>query len=71
MTEEVKAPELTAEQKAFLEKVKACAGEVNTVLSKYELQFTVTHKIVVDTDLKREDIIHDIILRPIQKVSNL
>lgn len=39
MTEEVKAPELTAEQKAFLEKVKACAGEVNTVLSKYELQF--------------------------------
>jgi hypothetical protein len=62
-----KTPELTPEQKAFLDSVKKCAEEVNTVLTKYGLQFVVTHKIIVDTDLKREDILHDIILRPIPK----
>jgi hypothetical protein len=68
MAEETKkAPELTQEQKDFLEKVKKCAEEVNAVLTKHELQFVVTHKIVVDPELKREEILHDIILRPIQK----
>jgi len=67
MSDEVKAPELTKEQQEFLDAVKNCATEVNGILTKYNLQFTVTHKIVVDTELKREEIIHDIILKPAPK----
>lgn len=62
--EEIKMEELTKEQLELVEKIKNCSSEINGILVKYELQFQVTHKIVIDPDLKREDIAHDIVLRP-------
>jgi len=57
------AEQLEKLQKELQEKVQSAAKEVNEVLEKYGLEFQVTHKIVVNPDLKQEEIFHDILLR--------
>ena len=59
--------ELEKIQKDLLERVQKTAAEVNDVLVKNGFEFQVTHKIVMNPDLKQEEIFHDIVLRPKRK----
>ena len=46
------------------EVIKTASAEINLVLVKHKLEIAVAHKLVVNPDLKQEEIAHEIVLRP-------
>lgn len=47
--------------------IQAASSEINLVLTKHKLEFVVVHKLVMNPELKQEEIAHDIVLRPMRK----
>ena len=46
------------------EVIKTASAEINLVLVKHKLEIAVAHKLVVNPDLRQEEIAHEIVLRP-------
>ena len=62
--EEVKVKETNTELELLQEKIKVASAEINSVLTKHQLEFVVIHKLSVNPELKQEEILHDIVMRP-------
>ena len=62
--EELKVNEINTEIEQLREKIKVASEELNSVLVKHKLEFVVVHKLSVNQELKQEEILHDIVLRP-------
>ena len=55
------------EAELLKETVKVASAEINLILVKHKLEFVVVHKLIVNPELKQEEIAHDIVLRPAKK----
>lgn len=54
------APEVEVIQK----KINDASSEINAILVKYGIEFVVVHKMTTNADLKQEEIVHEIVMRP-------
>ena len=59
-----KATVTEADVNALQKKIQDASSEINSVLVKYQIEFIVVHKMSVNSDLKQEEIVHEIVLRP-------
>jgi len=59
-----KVNEINTDIELLKSKIKSASEEINLVLAKYRLEFVVAHKLIVNQELKQEEIAHDIVLRP-------
>ena len=57
-------PEKDTRLELLKETIKAALAEINLILVKYKLEFAVIHKLAINPELKQEEIVHEIVLKP-------
>jgi len=60
-------PNTKSELELIQQQISEASAEINLILVKNKLEFVVVHRLIVNQELKQEEIGHDMVIRPIRK----